>query len=100
MTRKDDSQMNHNQQMFVRAAGEALFGKDEKWFAPLARAMGDNVYERQLRRALADEPMATLMDKDFYRLRNLLKQRQVAIAYALKRFDRLEMPETRASKAA
>lgn len=89
--------MNRKQQAFVRAAGEALFGKDEKWQPPLARAIGDNVYERQLRRALADEPLATLDPKDFTRLRNLLQQRAKMIEAALAKFDAAVAQDTEAA---
>jgi hypothetical protein len=64
-----------------------LYGKDGKWIEPLAKAMGDNVYARQLRRALADDPMATLEPKDFTRLRVLLEQRARMITAALAKFD-------------
>lgn len=92
--------MNKKQQAFVRAAGEALFGKDEKWLAPMARAIGNNVYERQLRRALADEPEATLDPKDFTRLRTLLQQRQRLIETALAKFEAAMVTDKAAEKEA
>lgn len=79
------------QQAALKAAGEALFGAEEAWPAPLARAMtkanGDDVQERFLRRAVMDKPAAHLTPDHMKLLRTLLQQRQTMITRALSKLQ-------------